>query len=118
MTRCAVPFGWHRDNSGACCHAFDDDSGLADPRQRSFSLPTFVGAGSASSSAATHATSVCDRAGNCAVVVPFSALKIDRQAPSVSCDPSGGAGWRASVTVSCRAVDPRWRAGQPSARSR
>src|SRR5207248_1100945 len=76
---------WHAQNVSLACTASDTGSGLASAGDASFSLSTSVGAGSASSNAATGSRQVCDAAGNCATAGPIAGNKIDRSTPQLSC---------------------------------
>jgi hypothetical protein len=75
---------WHRANVSVACTAYDDDSGLADPDDGSFSLFTSVPDGTETADAATSTHEVCDNAGNCATAGPIAGNKVDRKAPSAA----------------------------------
>jgi hypothetical protein len=75
---------WHNENVSIRCSARDDESGLADAADASFSLSTNVAAGSEDANAATNSRQVCDVAGNCATAGPISGNQIDRKAPSIT----------------------------------
>jgi uncharacterized delta-60 repeat protein len=78
-----VPSGWVASNVSVACTGSDGESGLASSGDASFSLSTNVLDGTESSSAVTGSRSVCDVAGNCTGVGPFS-VKVDRKGPTVS----------------------------------
>jgi hypothetical protein len=75
--------GWSATNIEVACASTDDGSGLADGADASFTLSTTVGENEESDSARIDGRTVCDVAGNCSMVGPFEALKVDRRAPTV-----------------------------------
>lgn len=75
---------WHNDNIAITCVASDDDSGLADGIDASFTLTTVVDADRETDSATTTSRTVCDKAGNCAQAGPIAGNKIDRKAPMIT----------------------------------
>src|SRR5262249_52874710 len=80
---CASPDGaWHADNVALACTASDSGSGLADPKDASFSLFTSVTAETESANASTNSHVVCDQAGNCTTAV-VNGNKIDRKGPAI-----------------------------------
>src|SRR5207244_786605 len=71
----------------------------------SFVLTTSVSDGTETFNAATNSRSVCDAAGNCSPAGPIDGIKVDKQAPSVSCASPDGL-WHASdVGIACTASD-------------
>lgn len=76
---------WYAADVSVSCTASDDDSGLADPADASFSLVTSVPAESETSSASAGSRSVSDNAGNTSVAGPYSFM-VDKKRPNVSCD--------------------------------
>jgi hypothetical protein len=96
---------WHGSNVSIGCTASDSLSGLANPSDASFSLSTNVAPGSYDANASTGTYQVCDAAGNCATAGPIAGNKIDRQAPTFSCQ-TPDSDWHASnVTLHCTAQD-------------
>ncbi len=82
---CAVPpVAWTDQDVSVPCTASDAQSGLADSAQATFTLSTAVTAGTATTSAETPSTTVCDNVGNCAAVGPFGPFEVDKSAPIVS----------------------------------
>jgi hypothetical protein len=82
---CDSPDGaWHAADVSLNCTASDDESGLADPANASFSLSTSVADGTETADAQTGSRQVCDAAGNCAAAGPIGGNKVDRKAPSIS----------------------------------
>jgi hypothetical protein len=77
------PPGWSAADISVSCTATDTGSGVA-TADGSFSLSTSVPAGTETSSASTPSRNVCDLAGNCATAGPFTGLKVDKKAPSIS----------------------------------
>jgi hypothetical protein len=114
----APPTGWSNTNFTIGCTAADNSgSGLANPADSSFTLTTNVAAGTANANAQTGSHQVCDNDGNCATAGPIGAIKVDRDAPTVSC---GGVptGWsRTNVSVSCTASDTGSGLAKPSSDS-
>jgi hypothetical protein len=99
-----APAGWVTGASIRCT-AFDGQSGLASPADRSFTLATAVAAGLSNPRAYTSSHAVCDLAGNCATAGPIGPIKVDAQPPVVNC--RAPRGWiRGEVArVRCSAVD-------------
>ncbi len=79
----AEPTSWYSTNVGVRCSA-SDESGLADPSHASITLNTSVLAGTETANASTSSVEVCDLAENCVTVGPFSGIKIDRKAPTIT----------------------------------
>lgn len=102
-----VPNGWQASNVTIPCTASDPTSGLASPislgpnTSGSISpLSTSVPAGSEASNASTGSESVCDVAGNCVTVGPFTGIMVDRKAPTITITtPSNGANYSANQVV-------------------
>jgi hypothetical protein len=85
VIHCAAADGaWHADNVAIPCTARDDGSGLANPGDASFALPTSVPSGVEDPMATTGTHQVCDHAGNCATAGPIAGNKIDRKAPTLT----------------------------------
>lgn len=78
------PTGWQADNVTVTCTASDDNAGLQNPSDASFTLVTNVAAGTETATAATGSRNVCDTVGNCATAGPFTGLKVDRKKPTVT----------------------------------
>jgi hypothetical protein len=78
-----VPTGWSAGNVTITCTA-SDAGGLAVAADASFSLSTSVSAGVETASATTPSRVVCDTTGNCATAGPFTGIKVDRRAPTIS----------------------------------
>jgi virginiamycin B lyase len=90
---------WHSDDVAIACTATDEDSGLGDPSDASFTLTTSVPDGTEDENASTDTRQVCDAVGNCATAGPITGIKVDRKAPAVSFSqsPNGSNGWFASA---------------------
>lgn len=90
------------------CAIADIGTGLVSGTPDEVTLTAHLADGEASDSVVARSddlTEVCDRAGACVPVGPIEGLRIDRQAPEVSCAP-GGDGWhRSSVSVLCPVDD-------------
>lgn len=106
VLQCAPPpVGWQGANVTLACTAADATSGLASQADASFALSTSVPAGAEDAAAQTGARQVCDLAGNCAVIGPFTA-QVDRKAPTVVCTPPDAQPWHAAdVTFTCTVAD-------------
>jgi len=101
----AVPAAWSASNVTVNCAAADGGSGLANPADASFTLSTSVAAGTETSDASTGSKSLADAVGNSTTAGPLSGLKVDRKAPTYSCDPMP-TGWSANdISLSCTAQD-------------
>jgi hypothetical protein len=104
---CTVPSqtAWYASNATVGCAASDNGSGLANAGDASFSLATSVPSDHESASAATNSRQVCDNAGNCATVGPYTFM-VDRKAPQLaSCDAADGNWHPANVTLACHYTD-------------
>ena len=99
------PAGRWTASASVSCTAQDPESGLATPGQAKFTLQSAVAAGTSSAHAHTQALEVCDLAGNCAQAGPIGPLKIDRQAPVVSCATPRRWLRGASASLTCHARD-------------
>jgi hypothetical protein len=108
-----APDGWQPADATLSCTASDGGSGLGDPSQATFSLSTNVAAGAEDGDAATNAVTVCDVAGNC-TTVRVEHIKIDRNAPALSCEAPDAAWHPANVSLACHAVDPASGLADPS----
>jgi YVTN family beta-propeller protein len=75
---------WHAENVSIPCIAGDFNSGLSNASEASFSLSTSVAVGEETSNASTDSYRVCNKLGHCAIAGPYTGLKIDRRAPSIS----------------------------------
>jgi Tol biopolymer transport system component len=83
---------WHAGNVTLQCSASDPDSGLADAGQAAFALSTDIADGSETADASTGSAHVCDVAGNCTDVGPFTGIRVDRKAPAITISlPADGA---------------------------
>lgn len=80
----AAPTSWSPSDVSIACSAADATSGLAAGSQPTFTLSTNVPSGTETSSASTPSATVCDVAGNCATAGPYSGLRVDKKAPSIS----------------------------------
>jgi hypothetical protein len=94
---------WYGANVSVSCIAADDDSGLKNPADASFTLSTNVDDGTVDDAASTGTYQVCDNVGNCATAGPY-VFMIDRQDPTTTATVSpeaNGYGWNnTAVTVS------------------
>jgi hypothetical protein len=85
VVNCTAPAPvWQATDVSVPCAASDSGSGLANPSQASFSVATFVTAGTETSSAAAPAVTVFDVAGNSASQGPFGPFWVDKKAPVIS----------------------------------
>jgi beta-glucosidase/6-phospho-beta-glucosidase/beta-galactosidase len=75
---------WHATDVRIHCMASDLGSGLADPADANFSLPTSVTAGTETVNAQTSTRKVCDRAENCATAGPVGGNRIDKKVPAIA----------------------------------
>jgi pseudomonalisin len=77
---------WHALDAVISCWASDgtDQSGLADPADRDFTLTTNVADGTETDTAYTGTHTVCDRAGNCTTAGPVGPSWVDKKAPSIA----------------------------------
>ncbi|HMD45721.1 MAG TPA: hypothetical protein VKG43_06155, partial [Acidimicrobiales bacterium] len=75
---------WHNADVSLPCTASDNQSGLGNPSQASFTLSTSVAPGTESASASTPAAAVCDNVGNCTTVGPFTGIKVDKKPPTLT----------------------------------
>jgi hypothetical protein len=83
--QCGGPDGeWHAEDVSVACIASDDESGLADPADASFSLATHVPAGVETGTAMTDSREVCDTAGNCTLAGPIGDFRVDKKAPAIA----------------------------------
>jgi hypothetical protein len=82
---------WYGSDVSVPCTAMDNESGLADPNDASFTLSTSVPDGTETSSALTDSRQVCDLANNCATVGPFTFM-VDKKKPVITITvPANGA---------------------------
>lgn len=105
-TDCESPdTDWQAGNQSFDCTGSDGGSGLASPGDAAFTLSTAVGAGEEDASAQTGSRQVCDATGNCVTAGPVGPVKVDRRAPSTSCE-QPDSGWHASNrSFACTAAD-------------
>ncbi len=75
---------WYGANVSVPCTASDATSGVPGG-SANFSLATTVPAGSETASATTGTQQICDNAGNCASVSPYTFM-VDRKGPNVTCN--------------------------------
>jgi hypothetical protein len=100
------PTAWSSADVTVECHSQDGGAGLAHAGDGDFTLATSVPAGTVAAAATfgTHAP-VCDAAGNCTPVPTAAPVKVDRQAPAVSCA-AAPSGWqKGDATIACTASD-------------
>jgi hypothetical protein len=102
---CTVPDQsiWYGADVTVNCTA-SDASGLANSADASFSLSTSVAAGSETATAQTNSHPVCDNLNNCATAGPYT-FKVDKKAPTFSCDAVDGLWHGTDVSISCTASD-------------
>lgn len=79
----APPSGWSASDISITCTPTDSTSGVS-TADGYFTLATSVASGTETSSASTPSRTVCDLAGNCATAGPFTGLKVDKKAPSIT----------------------------------
>ena len=96
---------WHASNVSISCSASDGGSQLADSGDASFSLSTNVVDGSETNDAQTGTHQVCDQVNNCTTAASVGGNKVDRKAPSVSCDSPDGLWHADDVSIACTASD-------------
>lgn len=99
---------WHASNVTLGCTQEDGGSGMASTSpaggQPSFTVSTVVGAGSETRTATASGGRSCDQVGNCVTVAVYN-NKIDRRAPSATCE-ARDALWHAdNVSPICTPVD-------------
>lgn len=97
------PAGWVRTSVTIACTGTDGGAGLADAGR--VELTADVPAGVERADAATSAGRLCDSAGNCAAVGPFTRLRIDRRPPAVTCAAPPGGTSVVDVRLRCTAAD-------------
>jgi hypothetical protein len=105
---CGTPSAaWSAGDITVSCTAADAGSGLDDANDASFTLSTNVAAGSETSTATIAKKTVCDDVNNCADAGPFTGLRVDKRAPSVSCLPAtADSVWHDdNVDVDCTGTD-------------
>ncbi|MBI5090422.1 MAG: hypothetical protein HZB15_16620, partial [Actinobacteria bacterium] len=102
VTCAAAPTTWSKTDISIACTATDAGSGLAQAGDASFSLSTSVPDGTETANASTGSRSVCDVAGNCSSVGPFTGLKVDKQAPSITITSPTGADVNRGQTLTAR----------------
>ena len=96
---------WHADDVAIACSAFDTLSQLLDSADASFVLTTSVADGTETDVAATGSRSVADGAGNASVAGPIGGNKVDKKAPTITCD-AAPSGWSANdASIVCNAGD-------------
>ena len=104
---CAAPHsGWSSDEIlSVACTASDVGAGLAQPGDANFTAVTRSASGAESAELEIPSRAVCDLAGNCTTVGPWSGLKADRKAPSVTCETVDSAWTTTTPSVTCEASD-------------
>lgn len=101
----AADAAWHTDNVTLSCTATDNESGLANAGDASFTLSTLVPDGAETANAATDTRVVCDAVGNCATAGPITGNRVDRKMPAVTCATADGAWHADNVSIACTAND-------------
>lgn len=103
---CASADGnWHPSDVSIACTASDGGSGLASSDDAGFSLTTNVASDTETNNASTGTRDVADAVGNSATAGPVNGNKVDKKAPTATCDPAPSA-WSANdVTRGCSAID-------------
>lgn len=96
---------WHGTNQSVTCTATDGGSGLANPADSSFTVSTSVAAGDETNSAMTGSHLVADSVGNSDTAGSIGPFKVDRKAPTYSCDAAPTAWSAADITINCTAAD-------------
>ena len=99
------PAGWSATDIVVSCTASDYPSDLMTTGDASFTLSTSVAAGTETSVASTPSRSVCDKRNNCVTVGPYTGLKVDRKAPSLSCAAPDSAWHAADVALPCTSTE-------------
>jgi len=87
------------------CTAVDAGSGLKNPAEASFALVTENDEGVETSDAVTDHRTVCDNAGNCADAGPLEGIRVDRKAPTATCDPINQDWLVDNPALTCAAAD-------------
>jgi outer membrane protein assembly factor BamB len=93
------PTGWSASDATIACKAGDVTSGLANGNDVSFGLSTIVPAGTETNAASTPSHAVCDVAGNCVTTGPYTGLKVDKKAPSITLNVPGGGTYTLNANV-------------------
>jgi hypothetical protein len=84
---CAAADGlWHANDVSIACTASDSGSGLGNPADAGFSLTTNVPAGTEDANASTDSHAVADAVGNSATAGPIAGNKVDKKAPTITCN--------------------------------
>lgn len=84
LVSCAAADGlWHGTNVAITCTAVDNDSGLFNPADASFTLWTAIADEEESSNAATLSRLICDKNNNCATAGPVTGNRVDRKPPAL-----------------------------------
>jgi hypothetical protein len=96
---------WHGANVALNCTAQDGGSGLNGSSPASFTLSTTVGSGQENPNASTGPQALTDAVGNSVTAGPYSGIKVDRKAPTVSCGSGDGLWHAADVNIACTATD-------------
>jgi hypothetical protein len=96
---------WHGANVDLGCTAQDGGSGLDGSSPASFTLSTTVAAGQENLNASTGSQALADAVGNSTTAGPYSGIKVDRKAPSFSCDGTDSNWHGANVALHCTAQD-------------
>jgi hypothetical protein len=96
---------WHGADQSVTCSASDDGSGLAVSGDSSFTLSTNVAANTDTTSAMTGTHLVADGVGNSDTAGPVGPFKIDKKAPTYTCDTAPTAWSGSDITINCTAAD-------------
>jgi hypothetical protein len=101
----SAPSGWSATQVTINCTADDGGSGLANASDANFGLSTTVSPGTETDNASTGSKTLADDVGNSTTAGPVTGIKVDRKAPTYSCD-SAPTTWSANdVTINCTAQD-------------
>jgi outer membrane protein assembly factor BamB len=95
----SAPTGWSASDVSISCQAADAYSGLAGGSPSSFTLSTGVPAGTETSSASTPSQTVCDLVGHCATAGPYTGLRVDKKAPSITLNSPSATTYTLNQTV-------------------
>src|SRR3989441_5297135 len=101
----ATDTAWHGSNVTLHCTAQDGGSGLNGSSPASFTLSTNVPNGSEDSNASTGSQALADAVGNSTTAGPYSGIKVDRKAPTFTCDATDTAWHGDNVDLGCTAQD-------------
>jgi Fn3 domain-containing protein len=96
---------WHGADQSVTCTATDAGSDLAVSGDASFTLSTNVAADTDTSSAMTGTHLVADGVGNSDTAGPVGPFKIDKKAPTYTCDAPPTVWSGSDITINCTAAD-------------